>query len=119
MIVLDTDHLSILQLANSPAAQRLFDRLNTATEPVTVTIISAEELMRGWLAAIHKERDLNKQIAPYLRLKNLFRFFAAWSVLEWNAIAVKEMENLRSRRLRLGTMDLKIAAITLSHHAQP
>lgn len=117
MIVLDTDHLTVLQSGKGEAARRLFERLQSGADPVATTIISAEELLRGWLAAIHRERSVAKQITPYLRLKNLFRFFASWDVLEWNAAAVAEFESLKSLRLHIGAMDLKIGAIALSHRA--
>ena len=57
MIVLDTDHLSEFQKGTSSAAKQLRDRLERCGEPVAITIISAEELMRGWLAAIHREHN--------------------------------------------------------------
>lgn len=75
MYVLDTDHLGEYQKGTSPAAQRLIRRLDTVTEPVATTIITVEEVMRGWLAAIRRENDPRKQKKAYERLTNLFRFF--------------------------------------------
>jgi tRNA(fMet)-specific endonuclease VapC len=47
----------------------------------------------------------------------LFSFFATWDILAWEESAVKEFESLRQRKIRIGTMDLKIASIVLAHHA--
>jgi len=42
---------------------------------------------------------------------------ASWTVLPWDAAAVKQFENLRTKKIRVGTMDLKTAAIALAHGA--
>jgi hypothetical protein len=34
--------------------------------------------MRGWLSAIHGQRDVRRQVTYYERLVGLFRFFADW-----------------------------------------
>ena len=56
------DHLGEFQKGTSTAAKALKQRLETCREPIAATIISAEELIRGWLAAIHAEPDPRKQI---------------------------------------------------------
>ena len=117
MIVLDTDHLSEFQKGTSSAAKQLKDRLEQCDEPIATTIISAEELMRGWLAAIHREQNPQRQIRAYHRLGQLFRFFATWTVLPWDESAVGSFQQLKQHRLRIGTMDLKIAAIAFANNA--
>jgi predicted nucleic acid-binding protein len=54
MLVLDTDHVTEYQKGTSSAAQRLKQRLESATEPYATTIITVEENMRGWMAAIRR-----------------------------------------------------------------
>jgi tRNA(fMet)-specific endonuclease VapC len=76
MILLDTDHVSVLQIREGQRTQQLKDRLAAAGDPVVgTTIISVEEQMRGWLAAIAKERQPKRQIAAYRNLAELFEFF--------------------------------------------
>lgn len=111
MLVLDSDHLSEYQRGTSAAAHRLKQRLDVAVEPYGTTIITVEETMRGWMAALRRIQDPRRQIRAYASLQQLFRFFATWDVLEWNDAAVDEFESLRSMRIRVGTMDLKIASI--------
>lgn len=65
MYVLDTDHLGEYQKGTSPASQRLIHRLDAVTAPVATTIITAEEIMRGWMAAIRRENDPRKQKKAY------------------------------------------------------
>jgi tRNA(fMet)-specific endonuclease VapC len=118
MIVLDTDHLSEFQKGTSSAAKQLKDRLNRSDQPIATTIVSAEELLRGWLAAIHREHNPHRQIRAYKRLGQLFEFFGAWRVLPWDEAASGIFTQLKRQRLRIGTMDLKIASISLVHDAR-
>ena len=56
MILIDTDHATYLKYPESERGQRLIARLNAvpATEILGVAIVTVEERMRGWLAAIAK-----------------------------------------------------------------
>lgn len=117
MLIFDTDHLVEYQKGTSAAALQLKQRLNATGEPYATTIITVEELMRGWLAAIHRSRDAFHQIMVYSKLRQLFQFFAKWEVLDWTPASAAEFAALKSSRVRIGTMDLKIASITLSNDA--
>lgn len=118
MWLLDTDHLSEYQKGTSAEAQRLKQRLDLATEPYATTILTVEEIMRGWMAAARRITDPRRQINAYAKLQQLFRFFATWTVLEWNNAAADEFEALKQARIRVGTMDLKIASICLANRAK-
>lgn len=115
MIVLDTDHLSTFQWARSATAVALRDRLRATAEPVATTVVSLEEQARGWLAEITRKRKPKDQIPPYRKFQELFPFFAGWTILPWTEAAVEQFQALKSQRIRIGTMDLKIASIVLSH----
>lgn len=117
MLVLDTDHVVEYQRGKSAESRRLKDRLDATAEPFATTIVTIEEIMRGWLAAIRRTPDARRQIAAYAQLRQLFRFFATWNVLEWNEMAVERLDTLRQARVRVGTMDLKIASIALANDA--
>lgn len=117
MLILDTDHLVEYQKGTSPAALQLKQRLSASGESHATTIVTVEELMRGWLAAIHRSRDPFQQVNAYSRLRRLFQFFAMWDVLDWTPASAAEFAALKSSRVRIGTMDLKIASIALSSDA--
>ncbi len=117
MLVLDTDHLTEYQRGTSAEARRFKERLDRATEPYATTIVTVEEIMRGWMAAIRRLQDPRLQINAYAKLQHLFRFFATWNVREWNSTAVNEYNSLKRAKIRIGTMDLKIASITLADDA--
>jgi tRNA(fMet)-specific endonuclease VapC len=117
MLVLDTDHVTEYQRGTSAEAHRLKQRLDLATEPYATTIVTVEEILRGWMAAIHRVREPRHQINAYARLQQLFRFFATWNVLAWSETAADAYDSLRRTKIRVGTMDLKIASIALASDA--
>jgi tRNA(fMet)-specific endonuclease VapC len=81
------------------------------------TVVSVEEDMRGWLAAIRRARKVHNQILYYTRLVGLIRFFSNWKILPFNEPAADRFEALRKQRIRISTPDLKIASIALEQGA--
>ena len=81
------------------------------------TIIAAEEQLRGWLAKIHGAKDAAKQVAWYDQLAWLIEFLADWQIIAFDQPAAAEFKRLQRLRLRIGTFDLKIAAIARVHDA--
>lgn len=117
MLVLDTDHLVEYQRGTSAEALRLKERLDRAAEHYATTIITVEETMRGWMAAVRRTPDPRAQMNAYAKLRQLFRFFATWQVLDWNQPSVDRYDSLKRAGVRIGTMDLKIASIALANDA--
>jgi tRNA(fMet)-specific endonuclease VapC len=118
VIVLDTDHLSDLEWPRSTRTKRLRARLQSvpATEVFT-TILNCEEQIRGWLALLAKARALSKQIEVYHRFQYHLQNYGTMSILAFDERAAVEYQRLQPLRLRVGAMDLRIAAIVLSHGA--
>ena len=73
--------------------------------------------MRGWLAWINRSDDVRRQVPAYQELLRLFDFFARWHVVLFDEQVASEFHGLRAQRIRIGTMDRKIAAIVLVHDA--
>ncbi|MFN0123532.1 MAG: type II toxin-antitoxin system VapC family toxin [Blastocatellia bacterium] len=118
MYILDTDHLSLLERQTSMEAQRLhFRLLSLKPEEIATTIITFEEQMRGWMALLSRARSLEKQIEVYRWLNNSLDRYRKMEVLAFDGKAGGEFARLKQQRIRLGTMDLKIAAIALAHQA--
>ena len=118
MVVLDTDHVSVLEWASSPEALTLRSRLEQLPdEEIATTIISFEEQTRGWLAVLAKARALSRQVEAYRRLRRQLDNYCGMAVLDFDERAATEYQQLRHAHLRIGTMDLKIAAIVLAHQA--
>jgi tRNA(fMet)-specific endonuclease VapC len=118
VIVLDSDVLSLVQRKSGNEYARLVARLNALPkQPVAVTIITFEEQMRGWLAYVARARSVERQITAYSKLHELLRDFQARPVLDFDDRAAVEFQRLTRSRVRIGTMDLTIAAIVLAHGA--
>lgn len=117
MILLDTDHITVLlrpedqrHLTLNSALQRHWD------EGVVTTVVTVEEQFKGWLAKIHRADAVEDQLEPDSRLTGLISFFARWRIEPFDTSALVEFKNLK-RRVNVGTQDLKIASIALSNNA--
>ncbi len=117
MILLDTDHLSVFTDERDARHGLLNTRMEAATEQVACTIVSVEEVLRGWLAIIHRLRDVHRQLPAYVRLGQLFNVLSDWEIVSFDERAADQFSSLRRQRIRIGTMDLKIASIALVHDA--
>ena len=113
MYILDTDHLSVLERKGANAQPLLQRMMTIDPAQISTTIISYEEQMRGWLSYIAKAQSEDKQVEAYKQLKNQLMNYCAIPVIEFDLDAVREFNRLRKTYPRLGTMDLKIAAITI------
>lgn len=118
MVILDTDHLTVIQRQSQPTLSFLSARLRrTPPGDLCTTIVNVEEQMRGWLAVIGRSKKIQQEIAGYRQLHALLSFFAEIPVLNFDEPAAERLLQLRRSRIRLGSMDLKIAAIALSREA--
>jgi len=116
MLILDTDHMTLLEREKRQDKPLLSERLSRSGESrITTTIITFEEQMRGWLAYVARCRSLSQQIDGYKQLGSFLENYCAVQVLEFDEKAALQFRVLLKSRIRVGTMDLKIAAIALSH----
>jgi tRNA(fMet)-specific endonuclease VapC len=118
MVILDTDHITLLERVDNPRRTKLLGKLEAsgAATPV-VTVVSYEEQVRGWLGYVAAARSMVEQVTGYKRLLQQLQNYCDWRVLAFDEAAAVELQALRKCKLRVGTMDLKIAAITLVHDA--
>jgi len=117
MLVLDTNHITVLGYG-TPACVRLLERLNATDDDAVTTVVTLEEQMRGWLAAINRERDVRRQATAYDRLRTRTEFLAKWVMLPWDEEAAEHFLRLRGSGIRIGSADLKIASIVIAHDAK-
>ncbi|MSR56254.1 MAG: type II toxin-antitoxin system VapC family toxin [Planctomycetaceae bacterium] len=118
MVVLDTDHITLLQHAHSPEGARLTSRLeDQAGDAVATTIVTYEEQTRGWLAYLAKAKTIARQVQCYGKLHRHLENYTQMRVLDFDNRAAIVFQQLHSDKVRIGTMDLKIAAICLAHDA--
>jgi tRNA(fMet)-specific endonuclease VapC len=115
MIILDTDHLSVLKYARDARFTKLAQRMaDSVDQEFVTTAITLEEQLRGWLAEINRYSDPEKQLPAYAELTGLIDFFGFWTIVPFDTSAASVFRRLRLQRNRAGSMDLKIAAIAVS-----
>jgi tRNA(fMet)-specific endonuclease VapC len=113
-VLLDTDHLSVLQWQEQPACDRLLARLDhLPPDDVATSIVSFHEQVQGWLAYLSRAKKPGQVILAYARLEALWRSFLKMNVLSFGPEAQTRFDQLRRQCPRVQTMDLRIASIAL------
>ena len=115
--LMDSDHVSLIDRAG-PEGARIIARIAALPpDSVAVSLISYEEQMRGWMAEIARTHSVDRQLAAYSRLDQMRDYYCSTLVLPFDKKALAQFQGLWLRRLRVGTMDLKIAATALANEA--
>jgi tRNA(fMet)-specific endonuclease VapC len=117
-VILDTDHLTILQ-RQGPEADRLLGRLDElAPDDMATTIVSFQEQVQGWLAFVNRARHDEPLLRAYAELDKIRRSFQKMNVLPFAESAHNCFKLLRKQCRRVGTLDLRIASIALTTHSK-
>lgn len=115
--LMDSDHISLLGRGGAEG-QRILRRIAEKSQnAVVLSIISYEEQMRGWLSEIAAARTPDRQKPKYHELNRMLERYCATPILQFDDTAITIFQDLWVQRLRVGTMDLKIAAIALANNA--
>jgi tRNA(fMet)-specific endonuclease VapC len=111
--ILDTDHVTALQHKNPRVLQRI-DLIDKSQ--IFVTVITLEEQIKGRFNVINRSNN-NPQELPlaYYCLHQTFDFFIKMNLLDFDHRALTHYQNLKKQKMRIGSQDLKIAAIALTH----
>jgi tRNA(fMet)-specific endonuclease VapC len=117
MYLLDTDHITILDRGGQPAQQLLKKLAAITSSEVATTIITYEEQMRGWLSYIAKTNSIEVQVVAYRRLEKHLANYRTIPIVGFDEKAGQVFQELRVTYPRLGSMDLKIAAISMVNQA--
>ena len=114
LFVLDTDHLSLYQRGVEPLLSKL---ISHPSKELAITIVTVEGQLRGRLAQIRKATTAAHLSERYRWLGETVDQLARLPVVYFDDKATALYEKLRSQKLRIGTQDLRIASIVLSHNA--
>ena len=109
--VLDTDHVSLSQRGHPQVVAHV---LAHPADRLAVTIVTVEEQLRGRLSQIRKASSGSSRLQGYARLHDAVDFFSQIRILDFDAIADTYYEALRQQRIRIGSQDLRLAAIVLA-----
>ena len=111
LYILDTDHLSLFQRRHPQVVAKL---KATPLPQRAITIITVEEQLRGRLSQIRKARIAAAHISACAALNDTIRLFASIRILDYDDRANARYEALRQMKIRVGSQDLRIAAIALA-----
>jgi len=111
LFILDTDHVTLFQRNHPRVVQRV---LEISSQSLAVTIVTAEEQMRGWLNAIRRASSGHELTTAYSRLRASLEYYETVQLLDFTPAAHERFGLLRKQKVRIGTLDLRIAAITLT-----
>ena len=114
MFLFDTDHIVFLQRGSTPESGRIISR---AARHVPANfyfpVISLHEEFLGWNSYINRGNTPTAIVHGYSMMEGIAKNFAKRQVASFELPAATEFESLRRQRVRIGTMDLRIAAIAL------
>lgn len=117
MFIFDTDYMSLLDRGGDEG-ERLLNRLrDVPLDDIATTIVSYEEQVRGWMSQISQTRLTIEQTTFYIRLKKQMQQYCRIAVIDFDQKSALEFDRLRKSKIRIGSMDLKIAAIALVNNA--
>src|SRR4028118_603691 len=114
--ILDTDCFSLWQ-QNHPM---MVQRVEVNAENLAVTIVTLEEVIRGWFNVINQASapsQADKLVWGYTRLWDTLDDFKILNILKFDQNAFTIYTEFRRQKIRIGTQDLRIAAIVLANNA--
>ena len=115
MYLLDTDHLIILQREQDPEFSRLRGAMNRhAPHDFFLSLVSFHEQILGAHTYLTQAKSRDQVVRGYQMLEMSFTDFHYFRVLPYDEPAAVLCDSLR-KSVRIGTMDLRIAATALSN----
>ena len=110
--LLDTDHISFLQLPASPEYRNLAARMaRHSLADFAFCVVSFHEQVIGAHSLITRAKNPAEILRGYNLLQEILRGFTVAPVLPFDASAILIFAQMQGRRLRVPTMDLRIASI--------
>lgn len=115
MYLFDSDHISILQLETEPDFGHLMARvIRHPKSSFFLSIASFQEQVLGAHTYINKARKREGVIRGYELMELVLETFRTFPSLPFDEAAADVFESLRGHKLRMGTMDLRIASIAVA-----
>jgi tRNA(fMet)-specific endonuclease VapC len=115
-VILGTNHYQELVYETVPG-QLLRSRIDAADADSFTTAVTAQEIVQGWIARINRSPAGHEQVHPYSLFVAALRSLEKITILPFDAEAAHVFHTFAGPLKRTGTMDLKIAAIAVSHDA--
>lgn len=113
--ILDTDHVTLFQHSHLRIVQRATE---VGGSNIFVTIVTLEEQLRGRLVGISRAATKPEQLTvAYRNLRRTLLYFCGVNLLDFDDAAYNYYQSFLKQKVRIGTQDLRIAAIALANQA--
>lgn len=110
--ILDTDCYSLIQRGNPQITDRI---QQIDPSQIYITIITVQEQIKGRFKNIDEAKNSPKLIVSYGWLQKTISDFNRLSILPFDEKAYLHYDRFRAQQLRVGSQDLRIAAITMAN----
>ena len=115
--LLDTDHISFLQRrSSSEFSQLAFRRAQHPISDFALSVISFHEQVIGTHSFINRAQTNTDLARGYTLLLEILNGFTTAPVLPFDSKAIVIFDQMRTQKVRVATMDLRIAAIAISNN---
>ena len=118
MIAFDTDIMTLIMHGDAAVAPRL---ITLATEDQALPVVVVEEIVRGRLNAIRLAASGKGKLSlerTYDLFRETFTDVQGMTILPYTGQADALLVAWRKQKIRVGTRDLRIAAICVTHGAR-
>jgi tRNA(fMet)-specific endonuclease VapC len=117
MYLLDTNHVTCWQYANSAEYELLRTRLERANDlDVFVSIVSFHEEIVGWNKYLARAKNSPSLVKAYSKFEQILQDFGRMQMLPLDQKAADIFDDLVRQKLgQVRTMDLRIAAIAIAN----
>lgn len=109
--IFDTDHATLFQQGNPQIVQRVSE---VNPKDMAITIITFEEQMYGRLNRIRRATSGDEIISAYASLRKTINYLTDFELLDFDLDAENYYREFWRQKIRVGTQDLRIAAIALA-----
>lgn len=114
LYILDTDTLQLFQDEHPVVTARV---LAVALDERAISVISVEEQLSGWYAQLRQVKQPERLAWAYRRLAATVRFLSRVQIIDFDEAAIQRYEQLKKRKIKVGTNDLRIAATVMERSA--
>ncbi len=109
----DTNHLTLYQHADPTLLQHV---QSYPSGSVGISAVTVEEALKGRLAKLARRLTGPVRIQAYANLVDTVQLFLQFSIVPFDQASEDQFQRLLGQRIRVGTRDLRIAAVALANN---
>ena len=110
LFLLDTDILSLFRSRDPRVCERAATHHR---QELATSVITVEEQLSGWYSVLRQAKQDEQLVAAYQGLTRTVQFLSRLQIISFSAKAAARFAEFRKARLKIKTMDLRIACVAL------